>query len=179
MLEGSAKDDAFWARRHDQHSPDLRRLEAVAFQLAAEWFGCDTGPAAREEIGRLPAGVAAWFKGFAFSPLLQQFEPNKDELWLHLALVDSPASRWNLVRRRLLPAKLPGPMDAVYVPEKDLTWRRLWLKWARYWLYVWNRAWHHVSSLPRTLWRGALWALSVKRTTRLRCPENPVVQAKF
>jgi hypothetical protein len=176
MLEGPAKADAFWAGWHNQHFPELRRLEAVAFQLAAEWFGCDAGLAAREEIGRLPARVAAWFKGFGLSPLLQQFEPNKDELWLHLALVDPPDGRWNLVRRRLLPAKLPGPMDAVYVPPKEMTWRRRWLKRTRYWLYVMGRAWHHASSLPRTLSRGALWALSVKRTARLRCRENPLVQ---
>ena len=175
MLEGHARDDGFWAGWQDQHSPELRRLEAVAFQLASAWFGCDPGPAAQEEIERLPAGVVSWFRRFALSPLLQQFEANKDELFLHLALTDA-ASRWSLARRRLLPGRLPGPMDAVYVPESKMTWRRRWLKRVRYGLYVVERARHHASSLPRTLWRGLLWALSTRRITDLRCRENPLVQ---
>jgi hypothetical protein len=171
MLEGHAPDAVFWAGWQDQHSPELRRLEAVAFQLAAAWFGCDPGPAAREEIARLPAGVASWFRRFALSPLTQQFEPNKDELFLHLALTDA-ASRWSLARRRLLPGRLPGPMDAVYIPQDKMTWRRRWLKRVRYGLYVLGRAWHHASSLPRTVWRGVVWALSIKRTAGSTCDRH-------
>jgi hypothetical protein len=174
MLEGHARNEGFWAGWYDQHSPELRRLEVVAFQLAVAWFGCDTGLAAREEIARLPASVPSWFTAFAFSPLTQQFHPNKDELWLHLALLNSAGDRWRLMRRRLLPGRLPGPMDAVYLPQSKMTWRRRWLKRVRYGLYVLGRAWHHASSLPRTLWRGALWALLVsQKNLSFGCVPNP------
>ena len=35
-----------------------------------------------------------WFEAFAFSPLESEFHPNKDELWLHLALLDSTRDQW-------------------------------------------------------------------------------------
>jgi len=75
------------ARGADWHSPELRRLEAVVFRLAADWFGCATGEIAQEEIDRLPAGTQAWFEEFATSPAGHRFHARKDELWLHLSLV--------------------------------------------------------------------------------------------
>src|SRR5207247_11246122 len=71
------------------HSPELRRLEAVAFQLAVSWFGCDVSAEVREEIVRLPAATLSWFDVFVASPATAAFLPNKDELWLHLSLLDS------------------------------------------------------------------------------------------
>src|SRR6185369_11281358 len=43
FLESHASDAEFWRTWQAWHAPELRRLEAVVFRLAAEWFGCETG----------------------------------------------------------------------------------------------------------------------------------------
>jgi hypothetical protein len=146
ILDRHAGNDEFWALWRAWHSPQLQRLEAVAFDLAKAWFGCATP---------LPGPSERWFREFAWSPLAAQFRANKDELWLHLDLLESAADRWCVARRRLLPSRLPGPVDAVYLPE--MSWRRRWTKRLRYGAYVTGRMWHHTSTLPRTLGAGVHW----------------------
>ena len=48
------------------------------------------------------------------------------------SLLDSPWDALAVARRRLLPLNLPGPVDAVHIPESELTWRRRALKRVRY-----------------------------------------------
>src|SRR6185295_9729180 len=62
-------DEPFWRRWRELHDPSLRRLEAVAFQLAHVWFGCALAPAASAEIAALPIAALRWFKHYAFSPV--------------------------------------------------------------------------------------------------------------
>jgi hypothetical protein len=162
ILERHATDDAFWSTWQTFHSEPLRRLESVSFQLAKAWFGCETGQAAQEQIDRLPAATASWFENFAWSPLASQFRPNKDELWLHWSLLRSTADRWRVARQRLLPARLPGPVDAVYLPESEMNWRRRTLKRVRYVTYLLSRARRHAATLPGTA-GGALWWMRTLR----------------
>ena len=54
FLDLRAGDAVFWRQWGTLHSPELRRLEAVVFRLAAAWFGCNLHPAAEQEIERLP-----------------------------------------------------------------------------------------------------------------------------
>ena len=39
MLHARSDDAAFWTEWRSLHPPELRRLEALSFQLAREWFG--------------------------------------------------------------------------------------------------------------------------------------------
>ena len=89
FLHGHADDEAFWTEWRRLHSDTLRRLQTVGFLLAEAWFGCRLAPAVREEAERLPAATRVWFEEFATSPAVQRFRANKDELWLHLSLLDS------------------------------------------------------------------------------------------
>jgi len=157
MLDRQAADDNFWSAWQRLHSEPLRRLQAVSFQLAREWFGCEAGPTAQEEIDRLPAATRSWFETFRWSPLTAPFRSNKHEIWLHWSLLDSAAARWSVARHRLFPARLPGPVDAVYLPASRIGWRRRALKRVRYCGYLLSRAWHHAAALPRTAAAGALW----------------------
>ena len=52
------------------------------------------------------------------TPLVNLFHPTKDELWLHLSLLDPRSSRLRILRRRLMPLQLPGPVDAVHLPAQ-------------------------------------------------------------
>ncbi len=127
------------------------------FRLAREWFGCHVGAKAVEEMERLPAAVLRWFEEFAWSPAERIFHPAKNELWLHLSLLDSPWDRLAVARRRILPMGLPGPVDAVHLAENELTWRRRWLKRFRYARHVAQRLWHHARTLPGVVWGGVQW----------------------
>ena len=157
FLDSHAADDEFWRGWRALHSPELRRLEAVAFRLAAEWFGCRTGAAAQEEIDRLPPATQAWFQEFATSPAGYRFHSRKDELWLHVSLLSSLGDAWSVARRRLFPGRLPGQVDAVYIPESEMSWRRRALKLMRYWAYIATRLKRHVAALPSAAGSGLRW----------------------
>jgi len=157
FLGSRAGDDRFWREWRELHSPELRRLEAVAFRLAAEWFGCKLDAAAREEIDRLPAATLAWFDEFAISSAGSRFHPRKDELWLHVSLVGSRRDAWSVVRRRLFPARLPGQVDAIYIPAHEMGWRRRARKRLRYAVYLAGRARIHAAALPRAVGSGMRW----------------------
>ncbi|MGA2589182.1 MAG: MFS transporter [Bryobacteraceae bacterium] len=159
FLEHHAADQAFWDRWQTLHPPALRQLEAVAFRLAREWFGCSQGPVAEQETARLPAPVQDWFATFAASPLEGLFRPNKDELWLHLALLDSARDKMAVLRRRLVPLQLPGPADAVSIPDEQLTFRRRVLKQVRYLRYCASRVVYHTRAFPSVLRSGLRWRM--------------------
>lgn len=157
ILERHAGDEAFWNVWRRLHSTELQRLEAVSFQLAKSWFGCETGPVAEEAIARLPEAALAWFDRLSAPPLA-----NKQELWLHLSLLHSAQDCRSVARRRLLPLRMPGPIDAVYLPESQITWRRRWKTRMRYGAYVAGRVRHHLAALPPVAATGIRWWFSLK-----------------
>jgi predicted MFS family arabinose efflux permease len=105
FLDARAGDDSFWLRWASLHAGPLRRLEAVIFDLAAQWFGAALSPVAEEEIARLPADVRLWLERYSLSPIESLFHSRKDGIWLHLALLDSPRSRRAVFLRRTFPAR--------------------------------------------------------------------------
>jgi len=157
FLHLHASDEMFWSEWRQLHPPQLRLLQAVGFRLAQAWFGNALNPVALDEIERLPAGTKIWFEQFSLSPAASEFLPNKDELWLHLSLLHSPRDAWSVAVRRLLPGRLPGAVDAVFLPESQITWRRRVLMALRYLAYAAKRTWHHATSLPPTAISGARW----------------------
>ena len=104
-------------------------------------------PAVREEAERLPASTRIWFEEFALAPAVQRLTPNKHELWLHLSLLDSVADRWEVARRRLIPANLPPPARATSTSGS----RAVYIRWFL------SRLRHHIISLGTTLTSGARW----------------------
>ena len=60
-------------------------------------------PAATEQ----PKSVEAWFTDYAWSPVANLIAPNKDTVWLHLALVENWLDRARVFRDRLIPVRLP------------------------------------------------------------------------
>jgi hypothetical protein len=156
-------DRTFWRMWREWHAPSLRRLEAVAFLLARTWFACTLPAAAEEEVAALPAAVLTWFEAYGWSPIEGMFNPNKDELWLHLSLVETFVDRLSVMSRRLLPASLPGPIDAVHIPEEEMTLTRRITRQFRYFVYASSRAWLHTRLLVPTLWEGFKWWSRTRR----------------
>ncbi len=136
LLDALAEDTGFWNTWMALHSPPLRRLEAVVFRLAQEWFGGRAAPPVQEEFGLLPPGARRWFIDYALSPALRDFRANKDELWLHLSLLNSWADGLRVARRRLFPTA-PWPRSRAAFLRR---WR------------------HHAVSLPRAALTGLRWA---------------------
>ena len=102
FLHQTEHDDALWTEWIAGRAATSPSLEAVAFRFASEWFGCKTHPIVEEQMKRLPARIARWFDLFSHSPLDPE-RPNKDELLLHLSLLDNPHDRRSVMVRRLLP----------------------------------------------------------------------------
>ncbi len=142
------RDPAFWDEWRTLHSPSLRRLESVAFLLAKSWFDCEV------EIEDLPRDAHRWFERYRWSAL----DPsNKHELWLHTSLVESTADRIAILRRRLIPGSLPGPVDAIHIANPSF--RRRTKAALRNTIYAASRAAHHIRLFVPTIYEGLKWKL--------------------
>jgi len=103
FLNSRVADEAFWADWQALHSANLRILEVTMFALTAKWFQSKLPAAVIEEIEILPHDVRRWLQSQSWSPVESLFTPNKDELWLHLALLHRPRDKANIVLRRMFP----------------------------------------------------------------------------
>jgi MFS family permease len=132
-------------------------LEAVTFALAHRWFDCRLPAAARGAIEQLPPDLERWLDLYAASPIEGLFHANKDELWLHWSLLSTTRDRLAMVQRRLFPQRLPGPVDAVFVPKEKFTGTvRLRARW-RYLTFTAGRVRHHLAALPPVFAGGIRW----------------------
>ena len=158
FLHTHAEDHELWTRWLENHDDALRRAEAVLFAIGYRWFGPSMHAVVRDEIAALPEEVTDWFHRFAAAPIEALFHSNKQELWLHLALLEpgSPARR--IVVRRLFPMRLPGPVDAsILLPDSQLTWRiRVRRAW-NYAIHLLARIWHHTRTLPAVAIQAGPW----------------------
>jgi hypothetical protein len=145
FLDTHVSADGFWASWRQCHADSLRRLEAVAFRLVAEWFGCGLSATAAEEVDRLPDDVRLWMEHYAWSPVEALFRPNKDELWLQLSLVESARERLAIFRRRVLPVR------ALMNAQPSAAGIRRVLRFAG------SRLVHHARALVPSLYGGARW----------------------
>jgi hypothetical protein len=146
------RDQAFWNEWRRLHSPSLRRLECVAFLLAKTWFDCEV------EIEDLPSDVYRWFERYRWSPLDSS---NKHELWLHTSLLESRWDRLAVLRRRLIPASMPGPVDAIHLANPSLR-RRIQATLSNS-AYAASRAAHHIRAFMPTIVEGIRWSANKPR----------------
>jgi len=138
FLEHHADDDAFWNCWRSLYSPELRQMQVIAFLLTSRWFGCRLPSPICAESDTLQRNVQLWIRRYCFSPIESLFSPNKDELWLNLALVPSLSGKLRVAARRLFPVHAASTHNPEQVTNASFTAR------ARY----------HLGSLPRTLSSG-------------------------
>lgn len=154
FLYKRAYDETFWTAWERAHPPGLRKLELIIFQLVRAWFGCPLSDTVRKESETLSARVRHWLRTFPFSPLMCQFSPNKDELWLHLALI-SPLDHTRILGRRLFPLQIPGFVDELDDRSRLRTLRRIFRQRS----LIASRAFHHFRTFLPTMFQGARWFL--------------------
>jgi hypothetical protein len=123
-----------------------------------EWFACLPHPIAAQAIEELPAAVSRWFQMFAWSPAEGTISPNKDEIWLHLALA-SPGTRAGILRRRILPLHLPdGEMLTAPATQNCAMARRQ--RRFRQLQHAGRRTVHHLRAALALGWSGARYVLA-------------------
>lgn len=122
FLHNHTRDVEFWSQWHALHSMNLRKMEALAFGLARNWFSCSVAEVVRVEIDRLPPGQKRWLERFGGAPLEVMFRHNKDGRLLQLLLTRSRTSRRSVLRKIMIPVRVPGPNAAAV----RIRYRRAW-----------------------------------------------------
>jgi len=122
FLHQRTRDVEFWSQWHQSHSANLRGMEALAFSLTRKWFSCALPEVVRVEIDRLPPAQRRWLDRYGGSPVEAMFRHNKDGRLLQILLARSRTSRQSVLRRIMLPSRLPKP-DA---PAVRIRYRRSW-----------------------------------------------------
>jgi MFS family permease len=143
FLQRNSEDICLWNEWLEWHPESLRRLEAISFAIAQRWFDCRMPATALQQVESLSSNVTRWLEIHSYSPLTGIFHPNKDELWLHWSLLDSPGDRLHVLRRRLLPGQLPPLVDSSQARE--------------YLPYLASRALYHAGALPSIIWSASRW----------------------
>jgi hypothetical protein len=152
FLETRRSDTAFWARWQFMQTEEMRIAAAVAFRFAHEWFGCGLPEAVEQDAARLPDSVTAWFREFAWSPVVNLIRPNKDVVWLHMALVPGLRDRLAVIRSRLTPLRIPHGDEAPDLPSRFGRAHMLW-----------KRLRYHAAGSTLAVTHGLSWCL--RRTT--------------
>ncbi len=157
FLDSTADDSAFWQSWQNTHGESLRSLEAISFRLASHWFGCRIAPEVRKEFDGMAEPIQRWFRIFGMAPLESKTHPNKNELWLHLSLVESSAGKRAVTLRRLFPVRRPKSMHAACVPESQMTWRLQMARRVFEARFSLARIVHHLRSTLPTVFGGLQW----------------------
>ena len=145
FLHTNADNELLWKEWLDLHDVSLRRLEAVCFYLAVQWFDCRIPQALANEIACLPASARKWFHKYSDSPLYSLVRHDKGALWLHLSMLESFQDRVFVCGEGLFPVRLP-PVEAI---------RRWSLRaYGRFLKHAVTRVAFHLRTLPRTIWEG-------------------------
>ena len=156
FLQRTAKQDDFWSKWRDTRTSTL--AETMAFRMAMDWFQCRPNPMVQNLVQSLPVAVARWFTVFGFSPLSALERPNKDELFLHLALVHDSSDRLKIVKRRLFPFRFNPVVVDPHVPLPDAA-----LRWKRRILGTWfmgKRMIYHARAILPLIGNGLRWRLA-------------------
>jgi MFS family permease len=162
FLETTHADGTFWDGWQQVHSASLRSMEAMAFRLASDWFGCRVPEQVSAEWEQFPEPARYWFAGFSQAPLRGKTHPNKNELWLHLSLVNSTQDRLAVAARRLLPVRRQKAQYAAHVPEELVTWRLRVTRKVFQARFTLRRIRHHSRSTLPTLFSGARFWFGMK-----------------
>ena len=169
FLHARAHDDGFWVSWRRSHSEQMRSLQAIVFALAKTWFLCEVSQEVERNIHELSPAIRQWLRHFSDSPLEWMFTPNHDSVWLHALLVDSFIVKVGVVRRLLLPNRIPPVRAANFASSKRRRFagkapQRLSLRYAA---HVADRLHHFFLVLFRGIWRGGCWWFSQRQPGKI------------
>jgi len=130
FLHTQSNEVQFWDSWQELHEPGLRRLEAMCFQLATDWFGCKVSPEVQEEMDRLPPAIQVWFRETSRSGFYPRTSQAKDGAWLHVLLLESLRDKVDVLRETVFrvgaPPQIAAPASSCadpssHKPKRSLT----------------------------------------------------------
>jgi hypothetical protein len=149
--------DEFWRAWRESSSAELREQQAICFALAKSWFAPTLHPIVEQSVSSLASPVRRWLSRYSLSPLTKSSESHKHEIWLHWSLLGSTRKRLSVLRRRLIPVRMPGPVSAVHLKPQQLTFKIRLKARCTYLRYFCRRLRHHFASLLPTSVSAAVW----------------------
>ena len=143
FLDARANDGDFWRQWQSLYDPELRRLASVHVPPGARVVRMPRwSRLRRKKSNACPASTAALVRRILRSPAQRIFFPPRQG-----RIVAAPEPARFAVGQvgggagaGLLPLNLPGPVDAIHLPESELTIRRRLLTRVRYLRHVARRA---------------------------------------
>src|SRR5271170_637588 len=167
FLQGNAKNDEFWRAWKQTHSDSLRALQAIAFSHARSWFCCHVHEEVLEVCQQLDPKIQEWLHRFTGSSLERMFRRNKSGVWLHTALISSPEKKRRLLKRALVPSRIPG-MGTPAIPLENRRLRPIGRSnpYVAYMAYLISRLTVYARLIPTTLYQGICLWLSQRQLKR-------------
>jgi Uncharacterised nucleotidyltransferase len=156
FLDAHSTDEFFWMSWQSSHPVALRQLETSMFYLVTKWFECRSRQELETDVQGLPPMVKLWLERSSVALLAREWEPNKLEIWLHLALISTRKAQARLLFRRLIPLSLPSFADRAVSPTSSTA--KL-LKFYRQRRLVTARLVRHLVTFFPTLLGGLRWFL--------------------
>jgi predicted MFS family arabinose efflux permease len=161
FLHTRANDDSFWTDWAEMHDHSLRSFEAIAFYYARAWFGCSLHPRVCDAIASLRQVQLYLLNRVSVTGLENMVRRNKDSVWLHLTLLNSPKSKCAALARAFIPRSV-SPMSSPAILTRN--YRDIQPKssspWRQYISYLISRFNSHLSADITALRRGLYWWFS-------------------
>ncbi|MBV9885854.1 MAG: MFS transporter [Acidobacteria bacterium] len=155
FLHTQSDDEAFWQSWHELHPPVMRRLEAITFRLASDWFGCEVSAEVRDEMDQLSDSIQVWFHNTSRAGLYPNTTQAKSGAWLHFLLLESFKDRIDVLRKTVFrvghPPNVKNSDPDDDQPKRQLPARSFALacrKWVTYPQWVVSRSAVRVAKLP-------------------------------
>ena len=152
FLANHQGDESFWRNWQTTHPPSLQRLEMIVFRLCSGWFGGAAPRLVQDEVKLAPT-VELWLDHYSQSPVEALFQPIKDELWLHLALIHSRSKKVALFVERVFPMRAAAIRNVIHSDPEAGTIKCL----RRNAPFLFSRSWHHTAALLHVAAGGVKW----------------------
>ncbi len=119
FLHRFSEDRSFWDNFLLAASgcPQTLKATALMFGLARHCFGGTLSPSLQAMIdNHLSPACDLWIRRYGKGEAIHCYRRSKNAIFLHLDFVESYASRWILIRRKLIPRHLPLASYGVQTP---------------------------------------------------------------
>ena len=167
FLHGRAFDDAFWKEWTAMHSPRLRRMQALAFSLAAAWFSCNQHGAVKAEIDSLDPPLRSWIETCGGAPLENLFRRTREGRLLQSLLAESPEARRKIMATALATGRIARPAKVASFethPSTTPARSNLISSYLEYPAYLLSRIWMNGTAILRFLAHASLLHLPRRHT---------------
>jgi len=166
FLEHHHSNEDFWKKFFASiaHCPRSQRAVATMFELACQVFAVSPVSGIQHFIDdHLSSAGDLWIRKYGWRESVHCYRQSKAPIFLHLDFVTGHSLQWAVIRRKIIPRRLPLPSFGVQVsPEKQgLSFRML--KGLHYGRQLFQRSCFHFLSLIKLLIQFPEWYFKLRR----------------